>query len=132
MKPQAQSLGVRSFPPAVLRNLKSAYGRLDRTVRGHPWLVQGSVNVVAAKTPSASVTYTWTRKVRAKTLTVALSREQADAFRQALMANRRMEEALTRLREVSQTALLMALPGVPRRRIDVSKTRPAKTVPKRA
>jgi hypothetical protein len=122
MKPQGKSSGVYSFSPAVIRDLKSAYGVLDRTVRRHPWLVQGSVNMVAPKTPSASVTYTWTRKVRAKTVTVALSRHQATAFRQALTANRRIEEALARLREVSQSALLTALPGVPKRRGDVTKT----------
>jgi hypothetical protein len=54
--------------------------------------------------------------VKAKTVTVALSREQANAFRQAIAANRRIEKALVRLRELSQNAILEHLTGVPRRR----------------
>ena len=86
-------------------------------VCGHSWLVLGSVNEVAPKTTSAGVTYTWTRKVRAKTVTVALSRQQAAAFRQAIEANRQIEATLNWLRHVSQTALLNEVPGVARRRL---------------
>lgn len=118
MKRQDKSAGKIRFSASVLRDLNSAYRALDRTVCGHPWLVQGSVNEVAPKTTSAGFTYTWTRKVRAKTVTVALSRQQATAFRQAIEVNRRIEAVLNRLRQVSQTALLEELPGVAKRRLD--------------
>jgi len=85
---------------------------LDRTLARQPWLVLGTVNVVAPKSPGGNVTYTWTRKVQAKTVTVALSQKQAMAFRQAIAENRRVEKALARLHEVSQTALLMEVAGV--------------------
>jgi hypothetical protein len=132
MKPQDKSSGKMRFSAAVRRDLQAAYRALVRTVRRHPWLVQGSVNVVAPKSPSASVTYTWTRKVRAKTATVALSRQQSVAFRKAVEANRQIEAALNRLRQVSQAALLAEVPGVTKRRLDVPQNAEAKSVPKRA
>ena len=116
----------------MIREMHNAYRALDRAVRRHPWLVQGSVNVVAPKSPGGNTTYTWTRKVRAKTVTVALSREQSAAFRQAIKANRQIEEALSRLRAVSQTALLADVPGVTKRRLDVPLNAATKSVPKGA
>jgi len=116
----------------VLHRLQTAYRRLERAVKGQPWVVQGSVNVVAPKSPAGKTTYTWTRKVRAKTVTVALSETQAHAFREAIAANHCLEEAISHLREVSQTALLDSLPGVSRRRADSPQKRPVKTVPKGA
>jgi hypothetical protein len=132
MKRQDKSSGETTFSTAVRRDLQAAYRVLVRTVRQHPWLVQGSVNVVAPKSPSASVTYTWTRKVRAKTATVALSRQQSVVFRKAVEANRRIEAALNRLRQVSQAALLAEVPGVTKRHLDVPQNSEAKSVPKRA
>ena len=132
MKPQDKSSGQIRFSAAVRGDLQAAYRALLRTVRRSPWLVQGSVNVVAPKSPAASVTYTWTRKVRAKTATVALSRQQSVAFRKAVEANRQIEAALNRLRQVSQAALLAEVPGVTKRRLDVPQNAEAKNVPKRA
>ena len=132
MKPQDKSSGQIRFSATVRRDLQAAYRALLRTVRRHPWLVQGSLNVVAPKSPAASVTYTWTRKVRAKTATVALSRQQSVAFRKAVEANRQIEAALNRLRQVSQAALLAEVPGVTKRRLDVPQNAEAKSVPKRA
>ena len=105
---------------------------MEKVLGQQPWLVQGSVNVVAPKTPGGNVTYTWTRKVRAKTVTVALSEAQAGAFRAAIAANRQTEEILARLREVSQTALLEGVPGVSRRRADSPRKQTPKAVPKGA
>ena len=132
MKRQDKSSDKTRFSAAVRRDLQEAYQTLVRTVNRCPWLVQGSVNMVAPKSPAASVTYTWTRKVRAKTVTVALSAEQAAAFRSAVEANRQIEAALSRLRELSQAALLTEIPGVPKRRLDRSANAEAKGVPKGA
>ena len=129
-KRQDKSLGKANFSASLPRDLQTAYRRLDHTVCRQPWLVQGSVNVVAPKSPAARVTYTWTRKVRAKTITVALSKKQAIAFRRAISANRQIEEALSRLRQVSQAALLAEVPGVTQRRLDVPQNTEAKSVPK--
>jgi len=65
---------------------------------------------------SARATYTWTRKVRGKTVTVALSPQQARAFQRAIAANRRLEETLAAMREISQKSLTESLPGVKKTR----------------
>jgi len=127
-KPSAQA----NFPASVLSHLQIAYRQLEHAVGRQPWLLQGSVNVVAPKTPGGNATYTWTRKVRAKTVTVALSELQAEAFREAIATNRQVEEALLRLREVSQAALLESLPGVSRRRAETPQKGGATAVPKGA
>jgi hypothetical protein len=132
MKPQDQSSTQAPFACSFLRQLQAAYRGLEQALSGQPWLVQGSVNVVAPRSPGGNVTHTWTRKIRAKTATVALSETQAHAFKAAIATNRRVEEALAHLREVSQTALLDSLPGVSRRRADLPHTQASKTVPKGA
>jgi len=132
MKQQDKSSEQAPFSASSLRQLRAAYRRMEKVLGQQPWLVQGSVNVVAPKTPGGNVTYTWTRKVRAKTVTVALSEAQADAFRTAIAANRQVEQILARLREVSQTAMLEDVPGVSRRRADSAQKQRAKTVPKGA
>lgn len=116
----------------MLRQLRVAYRQLERAVSKQPWLVQGSVNVIEPKSPGGNITYTWTRKIRAKTVTVSLSQTQADAFREAIAANRRVEDALARLREVSQAALLEGIPGVSRHRANVARKQRRKNVPKGA
>jgi hypothetical protein len=65
-----------------------------------------------------------------KTITVALSQKRAVAFQRAISANRQIEEALSRLRQVSQAALLAEVPGVTQRRLDVPQNTEAKSVPK--
>jgi len=132
MKQQDKSSEKAPFSASSLRQLRAAYRRMEKTLAQQPWLVQGSVNVVAPKTPGANVTYTWTRKVRAKTVTVALSEAQAEAFRAAIAANRQVEETLARLREVSQTALLEGVPGVSRRPANSARKRRPQPVPKGA
>ena len=116
MKPQAQSSSESLLSASLPQDFQAAYQALARVVQSRPWIAQGSVNRVAPKSPTASVTYTWTRKVRAKTTTVALSPQQAVAFRQAIAANRLIEEALNQLRQASQETLMTQLPGVSKRR----------------
>jgi hypothetical protein len=53
----------------------------------------------------------WTRKVRAKTVTVALSADQATAFQTAIAQHRRLEQLILEQRTLSQTYLLQAIPG---------------------
>ena len=115
MKIQEQFVAGTGREVPWAREAKAAFKTLDRLWRGQPFLLQGSVNTIAPKTPGAKVAYTWTRKVRAKTVTVALSKAQAEAFRRAITLNRRVETSLAHLRAASQTALLSSLPGAPKR-----------------
>jgi hypothetical protein len=72
-------------------------------------LTQGSV------TEGHPGAWRWTRKVKAKTVTVALSQQQAQAFRLAVAQHRRLEKLVDEMRALSQKILLESLPG-PRRR----------------
>lgn len=97
-----------------LAKLKTRYESLRDSLADLPWILQGSINetLPPPESTSARATYTWTRKVRGKTVTVALSPQQARAFRRAIRANRRLENALASMRELSQIALTESLPGV--------------------
>jgi len=107
------------------------YRQLQEQLRDLPWIVNGSVVAISPKTDTANTTYVWTRKVKAKTVTRALTKEQYEAFRQAIEANRRIEKVLKSMRMISETTLLNSLPGVtkkPRLLTDAnSHKRPAKS-----
>ena len=132
MKTRAKSPAGARFSASVPRDLQDARRVLERAICRQSCLVQGSVNEIAPKSSGGNTTYTWTRKVRAKTVTVALSHEQSVAFRQAIEANRQLEAALSRLRDLSQTALLAEVPGVTKRRLDGLENAAMKIVPKGA
>jgi hypothetical protein len=74
------------------------------------WITQGSV----FKTQQG--TWCWTRKVKAKTVTVALSAPQAELFEQAVAQHRKLEALLVRMRNISQSFLLQSTPGPTRRK----------------
>jgi hypothetical protein len=57
----------------------------------------------------------WTRKVHAKTVTLALSEPQAELYRQAIANHRRLEQLLSEMRDLSQKVLSGSVPGVRRR-----------------
>jgi hypothetical protein len=110
MKSQAnprKTLEKRRFATAGLRvrfeAVRAELAQLD-------WLSEGSVS---EGHPGA---WRWTRKVKARTVTVALSPAQAEAFRAAIATHRRMEKLILELRALSQTYLLETIPGPRRRR----------------
>jgi len=80
-----------------------------------PLLCLGTVLAMPPGTASIRETYRWTRKVKAKTVTECLSREQYLAFRKAIHASRRVEHLLARMRDSSMKALLTRLPSVKRK-----------------
>ena len=59
--------------------------------------------------------YCWTRKVKGKTQTIALSKIQAQRLRTALATQRRVQNILSALYAMSKGILCSQLPGVPKR-----------------
>ena len=104
------------FSDTGLQQLQQRYNSLQSKLAGQPWILQGTV--IEKQPPpdstGARATYMWTRKVQGKTVTVSLSRQQFQAFRRAIKANRRVEETLKAMRKLSQAALLNPLPGAKR------------------
>jgi len=70
------------------------------------WLTQGSV------VPNHPGSWRWTRKVRAKTVSVSLSPEQADLFREAIGNHRKLEAIVDEMRLISQEILMNSAPGI--------------------
>ena len=94
---------------AKVAGLRAQFERCKQEIGGLDWLSEGSVS---ANHPG---TWRWTRKVRAKTVTVALSAAQAEAFAKAIANHRRLEALIQEMRALSQQYLLDAIAGPPRR-----------------
>lgn len=60
--------------------------------------------------------YVWTRKVKAKTVTVALSQEQYQWLRQAVANQRKLEQIIRQMQTLSRQTLFETVPGVVRRK----------------
>ncbi len=115
MKTQEKKTSAPAFSAEKLRQMHRRYDRLQKELIDLPWLLQGTVVETPPKSATARATYTWTRKVKAKTVTVALSPEQSIAFRSAIAANRRVEKALKEMRVLSQNVLMDSLPRARKR-----------------
>ena len=99
----------------ILAGRAGEYQELQKQLRSLSLLAQGSVFAIEPPpdAPRANTHYKWTRKVRAKTVSVTLSSEQYEALKSAIAANRRVEKILARMRQISQDAILKALPDSP-------------------
>jgi hypothetical protein len=95
--------------PSEWRRLQQRYRHLQAEVAQLGWIAQGSL------LPNPPRAWRLTRKVRGKTVTLALSAAQADAFGQAIANHRRLEELLHEMRHLSEIALLGSAPGVKKR-----------------
>ena len=90
------------------------YRQLRQQLAHIGYLSQGSV---FERTPGQQGSrYVWTRKVRAKTITVALSQEQFQWLRQAILNQRQLEKTVARMQTLSRQVLFEAVPGVVRRK----------------
>ncbi len=86
---------------------------LDRVVK-LGYISQGSV--LERRPGQAGSRYVWTRKVRAKTVTVALSEEQYHWLRQAVANQRELDRIVAELQRRSRQVLFETIPGVTRRK----------------
>jgi len=109
MKAQQNRRKNAEISPAKVAALRARFERCQEEIRGLDWLSEGSVG------ENHPGTWRWTRKVKAKTVTVALSTAQAEAFARAIANHRRLEHLIQEMRALSQTYLLEAIPGPVRR-----------------
>ena len=101
--------------PKALAALKAEYQRLRQRLAGIGYISQGSVQQrsVAASGRSG---YQWTRKVKAKTVSVALSKEQYQALKEAIENWRQLQEILQRMQALSRQVIFETFPNPPRRK----------------
>jgi virulence-associated protein VapD len=90
------------------------YPQLQRRLGAIGFITQGSV---FQRRPSQQGSrYVWTRKVQAKTVTVALSKEQYQWLRRAAANQRQLDRIVTRMQRLSRQILFETVPGVRRRK----------------
>jgi virulence-associated protein VapD len=94
--------------------LSPVYGQLQRQLIQLGWISQGTVLERAPGQQGSR--YVWTRKVRAKTVTVALSEEQYHWLKQAVANQRKLEEIIQQMQKLSHQILFEKVPGVVRRK----------------
>jgi virulence-associated protein VapD len=92
----------------------SPYRQFQRQLALLGYISQGSVFERAAGQQGSR--YVWTRKVRAKTVTVALSREQYLWLKQAVANQRNLERIVEQMQKLSRHILFETVPGVIRRK----------------
>lgn len=97
---------------------RAAYARLRAQLARTGWISQGYVQ---DRGPGAGgPCYQWTRKVNAKTVSVALSREQYEWLKQAIANWRQVQQILQEMQRLSRQVLFETMPN-PKRRKRLSK-----------
>jgi len=92
--------------------LQKDYQRLCRSLAQIGYISQGSV-VDRSKLRPPRSGYQWTRKLNAKTITVALSQSEFDALAQAIANKRKLNETIRQMEQISRRILFTnrAQPG---------------------
>ena len=98
--------------------LTADYRHLQQQLSRIGYLSQGSV--LERRPTQQGSRYIWTRKVQAKTVTVALSKEQYQWLRSAVANQRKLQRIVGQMQKRSRKILFETLPE-PRRRKSLSK-----------
>ena len=94
-----------------LSQVRAAYAQLRRRLAKVGWISQGTVQ---DRGPGAGgPCYQWTRKVKGKTITVALSPSEFDALAQAIANKRKLNGTIRKMEHISRRILFSnrAQPG---------------------
>jgi len=94
--------------------LPADYRRFQRRLGQTGYLSQGSV--FERRPGQQGSPYVWTRKVQAKTVTVALSKKQYQWLRRAIANQRELDRIVHQMQKLSRQVLFDTVPGVIRRK----------------
>ena len=109
-------LFMATSPKSAAR--QERYSRLVAQLAHSGWISEGYVQ---DRGPGAGgACYPWTRKVKGKTVCVALSKEQYEWLKQAIANWREVQNILRQMQRLSREELFEAVPG-PKRRKKLSK-----------
>jgi hypothetical protein len=93
---------------------QAQYARLRDGLAQTSWISEGHVQ---NRGPGAGgPCYQWTRKVKGKTVSVALSQEQFEWLHEAIGEWRRMQATIKAMQRLSRQVLFETLPHPPRRK----------------
>ncbi len=99
---------------ADLEAMDREYEKLRSRLSGIGWVSSGYVQ---DRGPGAGgPCYQWTRKEKGKTVSVALSKEQYEAMRDAIEGWREVETILDRMQEITRLRIFGSLPDIRRRK----------------
>ena len=102
------------FMKINLSQIQAEYGRLRARLAKLGWISHGYVQ---DRGPGAGgPCYQWTRKVKAKTVSVALSEPQYQALKQAIENWREVQQSLKRMQAISRQIIFGTIPNPPRRK----------------
>src|SRR6266481_1592225 len=94
--------------------IEADYAQLRTRLAKVGWISQGYAQ---DRGPGAGgPCYQWTRKVKAKTVSVALSKEQYDALKTAIENWHELQELLQQMQALSRRFIFESLPDPPRRK----------------
>ena len=108
-----------SLTPAKIAKLAGQFEHCKAQLLELSWITQGSVF------ETQQGTWCWTRKVKAKTVTVALSAQQAELFQQAIAQHRKLEALLVRMRNHQSNLPPPIRPGTNSAGSDLNHPKPA-------
>src|SRR5436189_2079712 len=98
----------------ALAHWEKQYAQLRRRLAGLGWISEGYVQ---NRGPGAGgPCYQWTRKVKGKTVSVALSKEQFEWLAQAIAQWRQLQTTLKEMQRLSRQVLFQTVPNPPRRK----------------
>jgi len=98
--------------------LQAEYLRLAKQLAHTGWISHGYVQ---NRGPGAGgPCYQWTRKVRGKTVSLALSKEQYQWMKTGLTNWRKVQRTLRRMEQISRAMMFLTTPDI-KRRIPLSK-----------
>lgn len=98
----------------TLADWEKEYARLRSRLEKVGWISEGYVQ---NRGPGAGgPCYQWTRKVKGKTVSVALSREQFEWLESAIENWRDLQKTLKEMQQLSRKVLFTTVPHPPRRK----------------
>ena len=100
------------MPPSGLAQLEARYAALRRQLAGTGYLSDGSVYRRPAG--QSGTRFTWSTKVKAKTVSLALSQDQADWLEEAIAEHRRVKTILAEMRRLSRQIMRARFPDTVR------------------
>ncbi len=93
---------------------QTRYDQLRRRLAQIGWISEGYVQDRGAG--AGGPCYQWTRKVKGKTVSVALSKEQYEGLRTAIGQWREVQAVIKEMQQLSRKVLFETLPHPPRRK----------------
>ena len=97
-----------------LSQAQNRYNRLRQELAEMGWISEGYVQ---DRGPGAGgPCFQWTRKVRGKTISVALSQEQYQWLKSAIENWKGLQEKLREMQKLSRQVLFATIPNPPRRK----------------